>query len=213
MPEAPAVCDNCKNIYPSGYGFDPGGTGVTVKFDLPSSLTVSRPCPACGKQRGRLLGGVYSFFQDSMELLQGYEGTVEELRRFRGILTDAQSHGASVDEIQERVERETPGLSPLFARLLASSLPASRQARMELVGWLALIATTVGVLLDWWGSAATEKVVHREVTNYNITVQAPTEEQQRKVRRNMGRNDPCWCGSGEKFKKCHGDPIRDQDKK
>jgi preprotein translocase subunit SecA len=22
--------------------------------------------------------------------------------------------------------------------------------------------------------------------------------------RNLGRNDPCWCGSGKKFKKCHG---------
>ena len=22
--------------------------------------------------------------------------------------------------------------------------------------------------------------------------------------RNVGRNDPCWCGSGKKFKKCHG---------
>jgi preprotein translocase subunit SecA len=20
----------------------------------------------------------------------------------------------------------------------------------------------------------------------------------------LGRNDPCWCGSGKKFKKCHG---------
>jgi preprotein translocase subunit SecA len=25
-----------------------------------------------------------------------------------------------------------------------------------------------------------------------------TEEEQ------IGRNDPCWCGSGKKFKKCHG---------
>ena len=23
-------------------------------------------------------------------------------------------------------------------------------------------------------------------------------------RKNVGRNDPCWCGSGKKFKKCHG---------
>ena len=23
-------------------------------------------------------------------------------------------------------------------------------------------------------------------------------------RDNIGRNDPCWCGSGKKFKKCHG---------
>jgi len=20
----------------------------------------------------------------------------------------------------------------------------------------------------------------------------------------LGRNDPCWCGAGKKFKKCHG---------
>jgi preprotein translocase subunit SecA len=20
----------------------------------------------------------------------------------------------------------------------------------------------------------------------------------------LGRNDPCWCGSGKKYKKCHG---------
>jgi preprotein translocase subunit SecA len=29
------------------------------------------------------------------------------------------------------------------------------------------------------------------------TVQASPNEK-------IGRNDPCWCGSGKKFKKCHG---------
>src|SRR5262249_14602112 len=30
--------------------------------------------------------------------------------------------------------------------------------------------------------------------------------QQRRVdeSQQLGRNDPCWCGSGKKFKKCHG---------
>jgi preprotein translocase subunit SecA len=30
--------------------------------------------------------------------------------------------------------------------------------------------------------------------------------QQRRVEEHetLGRNDPCWCGSGKKFKKCHG---------
>jgi preprotein translocase subunit SecA len=30
--------------------------------------------------------------------------------------------------------------------------------------------------------------------------------QQRRVASDeqLGRNDPCWCGSGKKFKKCHG---------
>ena len=24
------------------------------------------------------------------------------------------------------------------------------------------------------------------------------------ARAKLGRNDPCWCGSGKKFKRCHG---------
>jgi preprotein translocase subunit SecA len=34
----------------------------------------------------------------------------------------------------------------------------------------------------------------------------PATVQQRRVDENdaIGRNDPCWCGSGKKFKKCHG---------
>jgi len=28
--------------------------------------------------------------------------------------------------------------------------------------------------------------------------------QQRHVEQKVGRNDPCWCGSGKKYKKCHG---------
>ena len=34
--------------------------------------------------------------------------------------------------------------------------------------------------------------------------QAPVAVQQRHVEQKVGRNDPCWCGSGKKFKKCHG---------
>jgi preprotein translocase subunit SecA len=34
----------------------------------------------------------------------------------------------------------------------------------------------------------------------------PAPVQQRRVdeAEQIGRNDPCWCGSGKKFKKCHG---------
>jgi preprotein translocase subunit SecA len=34
----------------------------------------------------------------------------------------------------------------------------------------------------------------------------PVVVQQRHVDENeqIGRNEPCWCGSGKKFKKCHG---------
>jgi preprotein translocase subunit SecA len=32
----------------------------------------------------------------------------------------------------------------------------------------------------------------------HIETRRVSEEEQ------IGRNDPCWCGSGKKFKKCHG---------
>ncbi|MGH2874949.1 MAG: SEC-C metal-binding domain-containing protein, partial [Solirubrobacteraceae bacterium] len=41
---------------------------------------------------------------------------------------------------------------------------------------------------------------------YAEELEAPAPVQQRRVDESeqLGRNDPCWCGSGKKFKKCHG---------
>ena len=36
---------------------------------------------------------------------------------------------------------------------------------------------------------------------------APQEQPRQRVvsdREQIGRNDPCWCGSGKKYKRCHG---------
>jgi preprotein translocase subunit SecA len=30
------------------------------------------------------------------------------------------------------------------------------------------------------------------------------EQRQLDPERDVGRNDPCWCGSGKKYKRCHG---------
>ncbi|MBV9196556.1 MAG: SEC-C domain-containing protein, partial [Solirubrobacterales bacterium] len=32
----------------------------------------------------------------------------------------------------------------------------------------------------------------------------PVEQRRVDQSEQLGRNDPCWCGSGKKFKKCHG---------
>ena len=43
-------------------------------------------------------------------------------------------------------------------------------------------------------------------TSRSSTSDAPPRVEQRRVDAidQIGRNDPCWCGSGKKFKKCHG---------
>ncbi|MDQ4147094.1 MAG: SEC-C metal-binding domain-containing protein [Pseudomonadota bacterium] len=34
--------------------------------------------------------------------------------------------------------------------------------------------------------------------------QKPVQQPYRRTGRKIGRNEPCWCGSGRKFKQCHG---------
>jgi preprotein translocase subunit SecA len=45
-----------------------------------------------------------------------------------------------------------------------------------------------------------------EAEGYGVDAEAPAPVEQRRVdeHEQLGRNDPCWCGSGKKFKKCHG---------
>ncbi len=41
-------------------------------------------------------------------------------------------------------------------------------------------------------------------TNANLQTNRDRSTQTRPSNEKLGRNDPCWCGSGKKFKKCHG---------
>ncbi len=47
-------------------------------------------------------------------------------------------------------------------------------------------------------------VVPAGVPNVGGTPAGGTATKVKDERENIGRNDPCWCGSGKKFKKCHG---------
>jgi uncharacterized protein YecA (UPF0149 family) len=48
------------------------------------------------------------------------------------------------------------------------------------------------------GSASTSTGFPSNGGGYSQTPVVNTAED------NIGRNDPCWCGSGKKYKKCHG---------
>ena len=52
------------------------------------------------------------------------------------------------------------------------------------------IAAAGGLALGATATAVAEQPVHRQIVNDD--------------ERTVGRNDPCWCGSGKKFKRCHG---------
>jgi preprotein translocase subunit SecA len=46
--------------------------------------------------------------------------------------------------------------------------------------------------------------VQYEHESVNALGLSPVAVQTSSPHQKVGRNDPCWCGSGKKFKKCHG---------
>jgi len=52
------------------------------------------------------------------------------------------------------------------------------------------------LLQDRVGHAAGERVAGHQQEREPVGVGAPN--------RKLGRNDLCWCGSGRKYKRCHG---------
>jgi preprotein translocase subunit SecA len=54
------------------------------------------------------------------------------------------------------------------------------------------------------GGAATATLAMSGGGTTSTTSTAAPRQIVKSERENIGRNDPCWCGSGKKFKKCHG---------
>ena len=92
----------------------------------------------------------------------------------------------------------------------------------ESIGFLFNVEVTVSTQQDFDGDGTVDEVqveakgLDAQTTPTQLSYSAPSEtgEVQASVARttsseyeNVGRNDECPCGSGKKFKKCHGDPA------
>ena len=60
--------------------------------------------------------------------------------------------------------------------------------------------------LEYYGGTEADQPTAYTNGDDGPQVEEPPVVAQRRVSENetIGRNDPCWCGSGKKFKKCHG---------
>jgi preprotein translocase subunit SecA len=83
------------------------------------------------------------------------------------------------------VEVEQPALEPMQAR------ESSLQYEHEISAGADVIAAA--------GGAATALAAPSS-GNGGSFAQAPAVNEHKDI----GRNDPCWCGSGKKYKRCHG---------
>lgn len=196
MSQIMAVCDNCKEFFPSGFGFDAGDTSIVANLAIPE-MPVG-PCPKCGGS-GRALAGVYKMAEDTAELLQGPERITSELERLADILRDARQRNVTAEELRQTIEQETPKLSKL-----SSLLP---RTRTELYAFLMVVLTIIQMIL----TTAHSRGVNVQDVDIDIDqIFGVTVEQHVEQVPKVGRNERCPCGSGKKYKKCHGNPVREQ---
>jgi preprotein translocase subunit SecA len=52
--------------------------------------------------------------------------------------------------------------------------------------------------------AAADAYADGQIQSDEMPIAQPVEQRRVDESEQIGRNDPCWCGSGKKFKKCHG---------
>jgi hypothetical protein len=202
MSNVPVVCDNCGGLFSTRSIINaPGATFSDVTFG---------PCPYCGGD-GHVPDGTYSFVGDVTRLLQAPQRTVDELRRLAHILENAQERGADTEEIKAEIERETPEFASL-----TDLLPRNRA---ELYAFIALILMIIQMLQSTPGNIPDINIDPDIVVNATIQQQSRPPMSQPHTERHthensprrvakVGRNDVCPCGSGKKYKYCHGYPNR-----
>ena len=84
------------------------------------------------------------------------------------------------------VEIEEPALEPMQAREGALHYEHETSAGADVIAAA--------------GGAATALAAPPLGSSDGSFAQAPVVNEHKDI----GRNDPCWCGSGKKFKRCHG---------
>jgi preprotein translocase subunit SecA len=137
-----------------------------------------------------------------IEPLVAYKNEAFEL--FRDLMNSVWGDFARmIFHVEVTVEGENGGAPPPAAhRPSATSSSSTGGGNVTYSGGssaqpsaLAMAAAAAGAAPEAGAQAAGEP---------EMPMAAPVEQRRVDETEQIGRNDPCWCGSGKKYKKCHG---------
>lgn len=197
MPRLPAFCEACGATFASPLrATEPGEENA---FDIPV------PCPAC-EGSGRVPGELLRICVEAARLF--VDRAREEGEAFLEVLSRP-PEGAEPEareDLLSRTARRAPAFVELARRLPPGPPPLVRGLR-ALLGRVRETATAPEGPDP--GSAAI-RAVREYLEDEEVEPRAPdVPEELAAARRRLdraGRNDPCPCGSGDKYKDCHWVP-------
>lgn len=205
MPVLPAICDTCLTVWA------PHAINVSNASDVHISNVAVGPCPNCGGL-GHIPDGIYSATTDTISVVATTAKSAHSLAVLAGVLQQAREQRANTEQLAHLLDQEkAANLKPVAD--LVRRLPK----RLDLKYWIGITLAVIAILQ----SQATDREISKigsQVDRIYAQVVAPstapapitapvplnqvtaTPSPYPKV----GRNDPCPCGSGKKYKRCHG---------
>lgn len=148
---------------------------------------------------GHIPDGVYNFIGNTIEFLSGPKRSINELKQLAALLQRAKTRNVSSDSLAREIDESIPELASI-----KDWLP---RTRTELYAFIALLLSALTLMISQIQSGEPSNVEVNTVIN-NVYQQAPetqaspSSEKRKKQTVKVGRNEPCPCGSGKKFKKC-----------
>lgn len=201
MPRLPAACPSCGALYRSPL--------LARREEADTAFEVPVPCPDCGsggripaEVLRRLSGLVRTLaeLEPGEERLEGFLDRVEEICREAGDREEAVLEVLRVDPGLGRLAGGLPGDSP---ELMAAFLPLVRR----LAAALSEEAAGDPAGAEEEARAVVERVLEELYAEREAAAGPegePDEVARARARLDAaGRNDPCPCGSGDKYKSCH----------
>lgn len=189
----PAICNKCGTIFPSIIS-------ATNILNLTIKNCEGGICPKCNSI-GRIPDGKFNIIGDVIEILEAPNYSLNDLKKLSKILNRAKAEEeVATDLLCEEIIEEIP----IFEKI-AELLPQNREEKREDIKWLLVfLGGIISMFLNYYSITKSEPmgVNYENVINYineeNTIINIINTNK-------IGRNDPCPCGSGVKFKKCHGD--------
>lgn len=193
----PAICNKCGFAFPSGIVVE-NVRGLTLEGNS------AGPCPRCGSW-GHIPDGKFNVMNKLIEIIDAPESTIKELKQFAEIIKKIRNdQDVSVDSILSEIESETPIFSGI-----KEYFPQNREEKREdLKFFIGILITIISLVIQLKTSSNTTNNINIDTIINNVYELNENEIDFDIIDFQSGkieRNKPCPCGSGKKYKKCHGD--------
>jgi len=218
LPEATAVRATCTRC---GATFDmlapvvaftapqlrDNATGEVVNLDVEGTFTstIAGACPRC---LGDAALPVVQVTDDEGRAAWVTSTDLRVLVEIRQSLSELPRDPVAAARL---IEEKAPALKPLSDWLRSNA---------HLPGWLALVIVILEHVISLTAGsdhgyravtpAQVETIITRVIEQSKHTMETPASAPHRRQGRAPARNEPCPCGSGTKYKRCHGAPVSSQ---